>query len=118
MAAEQKGPMGFQMVDGEEPPPLGTAEAPMTFGTFVLSLATSVLVHLGEGPAPEAEGPDSGAPEAAPLNLPLARQTIEILELLRTKTDGNLDEDEARLLSGVLHDLRMRYVEVAAQHRP
>ena len=44
-------------------------------------------------------------------NLGLARQTIDILVVLRDKTTGNLSEDEARLLESLLHDLQMRYVQ-------
>lgn len=115
MPVEQKGPSGFQIVDDEETGQGPPTEGPMTFGTLVLSLATSVLVHIGEGPSPGEQGPDAEAPEPAPVDLPLARQTIEILEMLSVKTQGNLDEDEARLLTGVLHDLRMRYVEAAGR---
>lgn len=108
MAKEQRGPRGFQMVDSEEEG--GAAEAPSTgaqipFGTFVLSISTSALVQLGEAP-----GPETG--ERLEPNLVLAQQTIEILEMLREKTRGNLDPEEERLLDGVLYDLRMRFVEV------
>jgi hypothetical protein len=60
------------------------------------------MVHLGEKP--------EGASEAPEPNLPLARQTIDILELLERKTRGNLEPDEDRLLASVLHELRMKYV--------
>jgi len=75
----------------------------VTFGSFVHSLAMSALVHLGEIPDPAAGG-------LSP-NLPLARQTIDLLDVLSTKTKGNLDEDEAKLLSTLLHDLRMKYLQ-------
>ncbi len=112
MPVEQKGPRGFQMVDEAEDPtaPVGPT-GPMNFGTLVLSLATSTLVHLGEGPPEGVDASEGRASEAPPANLPLAQQTIEILEMLREKTEGNLDAEESRLLTGVLHDLRMRYVE-------
>ena len=99
MAGEQGGPRGFRMVD-EPAGPL----TEMSFATLVLSLASSALVHLGVAPEPGAETP--GAP-----NLPLARQTIDILEMLRDKTRGNLDADETGLLEQVLHDLHLRFVE-------
>ncbi len=104
---EQSGPKGFQMVgDPESPAP--EAPPPITFGTFILSLSTSALFHLGEGADPE-----SGKAPAP--NLPLARQTIDILEMLADKTAGNLDADEAQLMEAVLHDLRMRYVTVSRE---
>jgi hypothetical protein len=73
------------------------------FGMFVMSLASSVLVHLGE-----IEHPDSKQHEA---NLPLAKQTIDILGMLRDKTRGNLTQEESQLLDNLLYDLRMKYVD-------
>jgi hypothetical protein len=74
------------------------------FATFVLSLSHSALMHLGEAPHPE-----DGRVEK---NLPLAKQNIDLLGLLDEKTKGNLTGDEERLLSQVLFDVRMRYVEL------
>jgi hypothetical protein len=82
------------------PPVLG-----IDFSTFVLSLSTSALMHLGAIPSPE--GPLETPPEIA---LALAKQTIDILGMLEAKTDGNLTGDEERLLDEVLADLRLRYV--------
>ena len=72
------------------------------FGTFVLSLASSALVHLGE-----VHHPDTGGAQA---NLSLAKQTIDILGMLRDKTRGNLTREEGELLENLLLDLRMKYV--------
>ncbi len=77
------------------------------FATFVLSLNHSALMHLGEAPHPETESVET--------NLPLARQTIDLLGLLEEKTKGNLTGDEERLLHQVLYDLRMRFVEVSGK---
>jgi hypothetical protein len=74
------------------------------FATFVLSLSHSAIVHLGEVPNPE-----TGSVEA---NLPLARQTIDLIAMLEEKTRGNLAGDEERLIGQILFDLRMRYVEL------
>lgn len=71
------------------------------FGTFVMSLATSALVHMGEVPHPESE---------SHTNLALAKQTIDILGMLRDKTRGNLTREEGELLEHLLLDLRMKYV--------
>jgi hypothetical protein len=70
---------------------------------FVMSLASSVLVHLGE-----IEHPDAGGRQP---NLPLAKQTIDILGMLREKTRGNLTHEEAQVLDNLLYDLRMKYVD-------
>ncbi len=75
------------------------------FSTFILSLSTSALYHLGL-----AEDPATG--EKGETDLPLASQVIDTLSLLQEKTRGNLDPEEERLLTSLLYDLRMRYVEV------
>jgi hypothetical protein len=80
-------------------------ELPVTFGTFVISLASSAAFALGEAPHP-----DSGQIQR---DLQLAKQTIDLLAMLQDKTRGNLDADEARLIESVLYDLRMRYVQAS-----
>jgi hypothetical protein len=77
----------------------------LTFSTFILSLSTSVLVNLGELPDPLKSEND--------VNLPLAKQTIGLIEMLMEKTKGNLTEDEDRLIDSMLYDLRMKYIEAA-----
>jgi hypothetical protein len=78
----------------------------VTFTNFVLSLSTSALFHFGD--FPEHEG---GASEK---NLPAAKQTIDILDMLKEKTKGNLDENENNLIQGALYELKMRYVKEKA----
>jgi uncharacterized protein DUF1844 len=75
------------------------------FATFVLSLASSVLLHLGQMPDPDTKKTES--------NLPMAKQTIDILAMLQGKTRGNLSRDEEQLLENLLYDLRLKYVEAA-----
>ena len=75
------------------------------FSTFVLSLSHSVLMHLGD-----AQLPDGGRVQ---VNLPLARQTIDLLAILQEKTRNNLSGEEERLLDQAIYDLRLRYVEVS-----
>jgi hypothetical protein len=75
----------------------------VTFSTFILSLCSSALVHLGE-----LEEPESGK---SMQNLMMAKHTIDILSMLRCKTENCLDEDEAKLLDSILYDLRMKYVQ-------
>lgn len=77
---------------------------PIDFYTFVLSLASSAFVHLGDAPHPE-----TGEPVKP--DLPLAHQTIDILAMLREKTKGNLTPEEEKFLENLLTDLRIRYVE-------
>ena len=85
------------MADEQEP-------GPIDFYTFVLSLASSAFVHLGDAPHPE-----TGEP--VPANLPLAKQAIDILAMLREKTKGNLTAEEERFMENLLTDLRFRFVQ-------
>ncbi len=75
---------------------------PVTFGSFLVGLASSALEHLGEIPDP--------ALGQIKKDMLLARQTIDLLEILKVKTQGNLDHDEARLLDSLLYDLRLKYL--------
>jgi Domain of unknown function (DUF1844) len=85
-------------------PPAATTSLPaVDFHTFVLSLGSSALLHLGE-----IEHPDVGATQK---DLPLAKHTIDILVMLEQKTKGNLTPAEEKLMQSLLYDLRLRYVE-------
>jgi len=77
----------------------------MDFSTFVLSLSSSALAHLGEVP-----DPSNGRTEE---NLPMARHTIDLLVMLEEKTRGNLTMEEERLLKDFLFEVRMKYVQKA-----
>jgi len=75
----------------------------VTFSSFVLSLSTTVMYHLGDFPDP--------ATKKANRNLGAAKQTIDMLNMIKDKTVGNLDSDEKQLLEGMLYELMMRYVK-------
>jgi hypothetical protein len=75
----------------------------INFPTFIISLSTQALMHLGEIP-----NPMTGKVEK---EVEVAKQTIDILSLLQEKTQGNLDQGEQKLMEEVLYDLRMKYVE-------
>jgi len=85
-----------------------TEQPTITFSLFVLSLAASAEIHLGSLPQPGTDKP--GRP-----NLTEASHLIEVIAMLKEKTEGNLDEQEERLVDSVLFDLRMRYVEAAGK---
>ena len=108
MATEEskRGP-GFTMDDSEERPE-SAGGAVIDFSTFVLSLGTTALYQLGE--IGDSEGGAEGRPE---LNLPIAKQTIDTLEMLTEKTRGNLTDAESKLLEGILYELHMRFVEAS-----
>jgi hypothetical protein len=78
---------------------------PVDFGGFVLGLGEMALIHLGELPEPQTG-------KAAP-DLEQARHMIDLLDMLETKTRGNLSQDEEQLLKGLVGDLKLRYVRLA-----
>ncbi|PKN05668.1 MAG: DUF1844 domain-containing protein [Deltaproteobacteria bacterium HGW-Deltaproteobacteria-9] len=75
----------------------------VNFVNFVLSLSTTAMYHFGDFPDPVSQ--------KAQRNLTAAKQTIDILGMLRSKTEGNLDDNEKSLMDGLLFELRMRYVK-------
>jgi hypothetical protein len=93
----------------EKPKEETTEKAPplpeVNFSSFLLSLSSSVLLHLGEIPDPQSGGKKK--------DLLLAKQSIDILTLLKEKTEGNLTEEEKNLLENLLYDLRMRFVKAS-----
>ena len=93
--------------DPLDPPKSASASLPtLNFATFIFSLNSSALVQLGM-----IEDPMTGEKSK---NLPLAKQTIDILSMLEEKTRGNLDVDEAAMLKNILYDLRIQYVKEKA----
>ena len=79
-----------------------SGEFKMDFSNFVLSLNASAMVHLGDIPDPNTKERE--------VNLPAVKHTVDILELIQEKTEGNLTEDEKKLMDDVLYDLRLKYV--------
>lgn len=75
----------------------------ITFSTFIASLNATALVHLGVMGTP-------GTNESSK-NLAVAKQTIDIIGMLEKKTQGNLTEEEEKLIQNILHDLRLMYVK-------
>lgn len=74
----------------------------INFSTFIFSLNSSALVHLGV-----VEQPISGGHTK---NLLIAKQTIDIIAMLEEKTKGNLTDDEHNLIKNLLHELRLIYI--------
>lgn len=77
----------------------------MTFETLVLSLSSTAMAQLGVIADPLTNEPSQ--------NIPAAKQTIDILEILQQKTHGNLTDTESKLLENILYDLRMAYLEIS-----
>lgn len=84
----------------------GQADEEIDFSSFIMSLATQGMMQLGEVPAPPGV--------SIPTDLGLAKQTIEILSMLRIKTKDNLDTFEDQLFEEILHNIRMMYVKKSA----
>lgn len=81
---------------------MGNQQETIDFADFIMSLASQVFIAMGEQ-----KNPESGAMET---DLCLARDYIQILELLQEKTRGNLTEEERGLLDSILIDIRIKYV--------
>ena len=94
MAEEKRGETFVMQAEGPES---------IDFSTFLVGLASSALIHLGQAPHPETGTQGK--------NLLLARQTLDLLGMLRNKTKGNLSSEEEQLFSNLLTDLRLRFVE-------
>ncbi len=98
----------------EPSPAQGSSEAqdtadfcpPVTFASFIFSLGSSALMLMGE--------PLGTDQPALPANLPQAKEVIDILSVLETKTQGNLSPEEQTILADMLYTLRMKYVEKAS----
>jgi hypothetical protein len=97
--------------EGSQPPPESEPETQtrtgplpdITFPSFLISLSSTAFMHLGDIPEPT-----TGKEKK---DLPLAKQTIDLLGLLREKTRNNLTTEEENLFDHILYDLRMRYVK-------
>ena len=94
--------------DGEQPvtdPASDSAELPaIDFSTFVLSLSTTALYQMGK-----VADPATGM--AIEPNRVIAQQTIDTLEMIRDKTRGNLEPEEAKLIDSLLYELRLQFLE-------
>lgn len=71
--------------------------------TFILSISSAAYMGLGLVPGPD------GATHG--LDLDLARQNIDLLELMLEKTRGNRTAEEDRLIEQLLFELRLKFIE-------
>ena len=97
-------------VQAEAEPEEYVDENTMGFDMLVSYLSTTAMFQLGllEGPGGERIPPD----------LPNARRTIDLLQVLQEKTHGNLTQREVKLLDDVLYDLRLSFVEIEKRLAP
>lgn len=80
---------------------------PANFAGLLIGLATSAFIHLGESP-------DGEETSADPPDLAAAKHSIDILAVLQTKTKGNLTDEEDALLTTLLYDLRLKFVQASS----
>ena len=92
-----------QSDENAQPQPPGP---PVTFSSFVFSLGTSALMLMGESLDPQKP--------SIPVNIPQAKEMIDILSMLEQKTQGNLSSDESAVLGDMLYTLRMKYVDATS----
>ena len=89
---------------------MDTPDSGISFAEFILSLGTTAAVNFGDLP-------DPATGQQGETNLIAAAQMIDLLALLQSKTRGNLEPAEAKLLEDLLYDLRMRFVQAQQQPR-
>lgn len=107
-AAKASGPSESpKPVVSSEPDAAHQAPAfPVTFSSFVISLGSSSLMLMGEKLDPQQQ--------AGPVNLPQAKEIIDLLSVLEEKTKGNLTSEEQTVLRDMLYALRMKYVSLSS----
>lgn len=88
-----------QSADSSEPLP---EMPPASFSMLVTTLAMQASVHLGQMPDPA-----TGKPQ---INKPVAKHFIDTMALLEEKTKGNLDKEEAEMLTTTVHQLRIAFI--------
>ena len=84
------------MSDANSPPPA-------SMNMLISMLATQAAASMGMIAIPGQEKNE--------VRLDLAKHFIDMLEILENKTKGNLDNDEAQMLQGTMHQLRLMFVE-------
>jgi len=78
---------------------------PLEFSSIVLPFFTQSMILLGQTEEEKEKKEDK--------NLDLAKRLIELLDLLKEKTEGNLKTDEEQFLEASLHQLKLAYMEKA-----
>lgn len=81
-----------------------------TFGLFIYGLMMEAMIALGE-----AENPITKKREP---NAAHAKFVIDTLDMLKSKTKGNLQKEEEEMLEGILYELRMRFVSMRSKDLP
>jgi len=95
-----------QAAPSQDAPAQEAPALPVTFASFVISLGSSSMMLMGEQLDPRQE--------TMPVNLPQAKEIIDLLSVLEEKTKGNLTSEEQTVLRDMLYALRMKYVTLAS----
>lgn len=94
---------GMAREKGTPPPAEPPTKSALSFSAFLTSLGYQTLMHLGEVPHPETQ--------ERSLDLEAAKETIDLLILLESKTQGNRTPEEDQLLKSLLSQLQIKFVE-------
>lgn len=81
----------------------------VNFNSLIFSLSSSALLHIGE-----IADPQTGQKI---VDLPMAKHSIDIISMLKDKTEGNLDDEEKKFIDSILTDLRLRYVKAVNSNK-
>ncbi len=82
----------------------------MLFGALVVMLHSAAMQQMGK-----IKHPVTGKIER---DLPSAQDTIDLLDMLREKTKGNLSAEETRLLEQVIAEVKLNYVDESGKPQP
>ncbi len=74
-----------------------------SFSTLILSIGSTAVMSMGEAPDPE-----TGKSEK---NLKMAQFNIDLLDVLKCKTQNNLSAEESQLLTNIINDLKIKFVK-------
>lgn len=88
----------------EEDEEMPGADNPASFVNFLSTLATNAAAALGAMPNP--------ATGKRAIDLDTGKFWLEVLSMLKEKTQGNLHKKEQEILDTLLSDLRMQYVQI------
>lgn len=105
------GPDGQPLASQDSPVPAPEGDVPpeLDFFNYIASLGFQAMIFLGEMPNPMTNQVEK--------NLKQAKFLIDTLVLIREKTTGNLNKEEAELLNGSIYELQRRFVEVAQKEQ-
>ena len=102
-AAREKDNSPASAVNPVNPPSPKPAATSAPFLNLLKSLGYQAMIHLGELP-----NPATGRRE---IDIESARETIDMLLALKTKTGTNASAEEMEIFQGVLPELQLKFAE-------